>query len=154
MMSTKTSIILLPFFREYIDLFQRGKKKIEFRKVTLPDHLRYILVYQCATLKKVVGYMVVKKVVSGTPDEIWIQYHHISGVFRDIYDTYYANAKKAVGIIIDRYVPFEKPVALTDIDENLKPPQSFCYLSENAFVKALEVAEEKIIPTQTTKRLS
>jgi len=84
--------------------------------------------------------MIVKEVVSGTPEEIWIRYHHISGVHRDVYDEYYANSKKAVGIIIDRYVPFEKTVALADIAENLKPPQSFCYLSEETFVKALKIA--------------
>jgi predicted transcriptional regulator len=141
-MSKKTQIILMPFFREYIDLFRRKKKKIEFRKVTLPDNLRYILVYQCAALKKVVGYMIVKKVVSGTPNEIWVQYQHISGVHRDIYDEYYKGSKKAVGIIIDRYIPFEKPVTLSDIDVHLNAPQSFCYLSENMFAQALEIAEK------------
>ncbi|MDR1492632.1 MAG: hypothetical protein LBT05_07915 [Planctomycetaceae bacterium] len=152
-MSKKKQIILLPVLREYIDLFQRGKKKIEFRKVTLPDNLRYILVYQCATLKKTVGYMIVKKVVSGDPNEIWIQYCHIGGVHRDFYDAYYANSKKAVGIIIDRYVPFEKTVALSEIDENLKAPQCFCYLSEDKFAQALELAGEKIAPTPKTERL-
>ncbi|MDR0609406.1 MAG: hypothetical protein LBG58_04805 [Planctomycetaceae bacterium] len=139
-MSERTPIILMSFYREYIDLFRRKKKKIEFRKVILPENLRYILVYQCATLKKVVGYMTVKKVVSGTPNEIWVQYHHISGVCRDVYDEYYNGTKKAVGIIIDGYTPFEKPVALSNIDEHLHPPQSFCYLSGEMFAKVLEIA--------------
>jgi predicted transcriptional regulator len=143
-MSEKTPIILISLYREYIDLFRRKKKKIEFRKVTLPENLRYILVYQCVTLKKVVGYMTVKKVVSGTPNEIWVQYHHLSGVCRHVYDEYYNGAKKSVGIIIDRYIPFEKPIALSDIDESLHAPQSFCYLSEKMFAKTLEIAGQKI----------
>ncbi|MDR0705769.1 MAG: hypothetical protein LBF88_12375 [Planctomycetaceae bacterium] len=149
-MSEKTPIVLMSLYREYIDLFRRRKKKIEFRKVMLPDHLRYILVYQCATLKKAVGYMTVKKVVSGTPNEIWVQYHHLSGVCRHVYDEYYDRSKKAVGIIIDRYIPFEKPVALSDIDKHLHAPQSFCYLSEKIFAKALEMAGQNITETMDT----
>ncbi|MDR1141858.1 MAG: hypothetical protein LBL62_09215 [Planctomycetaceae bacterium] len=141
-MSEKTKIILMSFLHEYIDLFQRGKKKIEFRKVTLPENLRYILVYQCVTLKKAVGYMDVKKVVSGTPNEIWVQYHHLSGIHRNAYDEYYADSKKAVGIIINRYFPFEKSVALSDIDEHLNAPQSFCYLSEHMFAKTLALSSK------------
>jgi hypothetical protein len=42
------------------------------------------------------------------------------------------------------YIPELPVISLRDIDEHLNAPQSFYYLSEDMFVKALKIAGRKI----------
>jgi predicted transcriptional regulator len=128
-------IAMLSIHPEYVEAIAKGNKKIEFRKRSFKKNVKTILVYKTAPCQKIVGYFEIKEIKISTPNDIWNTYSNIGGVSEDVFFDYYNNSDSAVGILIEKFIPFSNPVQLTSY--KIAPPQSYRYVSVNFFATLL-----------------
>ncbi len=133
--SNSDTIALLSINPKYVRAIESGKKKIEFRKIMFKNDVRIILVYETVPQKKIVGCIEVKTIDVATPKTIWSKYSTYGFLSQSEFDSYYKNKEFAVGIVINKYIPFKFPLGLKEY--NLFPPQSYCYVSGDLFQKLI-----------------
>jgi predicted transcriptional regulator len=140
--STDDAAVLMSINPQYVKAIQSGDKLIEFRKRKFTKKVKNILVYETAPLKAIVGYFEIKDIYVGTPQEIWKKYSKIGEITKMEYFNYYTESDIAVGIFINEYFPFLKPIELKKY--KIKPPQSFIYLANDLFVKMIKIGVSNI----------
>ncbi len=133
------TIILLPIYPKYANAIMDGRKKVEFRKKNIPKTIEYVLVYSTVPEKKVIGYFKVKEVQEKTPKELWDDFGDCGEIEKDLFFDYYKGNEFAKGIVIEATTIFENPITLTDIDNNLRAPQSFRYIDDKMWKKVSRV---------------
>lgn len=130
MVGTKTGrVALFSIHPRYADAILAGNKRVEFRRQGLPDDVTHIVVYATAPTQRVVGSFRVAEVERVSPSLAWSRYRHMGGIDKDAFDAYYAGAAAAYVIHVDNPTPFGVPFPLSAISEDLRPPQSYMYLT-------------------------
>ena len=138
-------VALMSMHPRFADRIVAGDKRVEFRKTFFKFPLSHVIIYCTDPVRRVIGFFEVEAVDTATPQSLWRRYADVSGISRSVFDTYYANCDTGVAIKIGRVFKLEEAIPLSAIEEALRPPQSFRYLS-------IEVLEYLI--TQTGVPLS
>ncbi|HEB26937.1 MAG TPA: ASCH domain-containing protein [Porticoccus sp.] len=129
-------IALLPIRPKYVDEILSGNKKVEFRRTKFKRDVRYIVIYACYPVKKIVGYFDVEMIDDTTPQMAWDNYGSVGSIDQDSFNDYYKGSERAYVIGIDEVVCFDNHLSLSDICTELQAPQSYRYLSTALFEKA------------------
>jgi predicted transcriptional regulator len=127
--------ILLSIKPRYVSLIFSGHKKIELRK-KIPTLIKgdRVYVYSSTPEKKIVGFFVVSRVISGEPGFVWDRTKHHNGVEKDFFFEYYRGKDLAHGIKIQSVVKFLEPISLESLRTKhgkFSPPQSYMYVDES-----------------------
>lgn len=133
-------IALLSIHPRFAESIMGRKKRVEFRKVRFRSEVSHVVVYATAPLQKVLGYFEVCHVDQDSPDALWERYGTGAGMFREEFDAYFRYKTQGVAIGVGRVHCLPTPVALVALDESLTAPQSFTYLTHDAFAAVCEVA--------------
>ena len=67
-----------------------------------------------------------------SPSKAWKLHRQVGGIEETAFQRYYLEAEHAYVIRVRNVQPFHTPLLLTDLDENLRPPQSYLYLRDDA----------------------
>lgn len=139
-------ISIKPKFAERILL---GTKLVEIRKKFSNRWVgsRAVL-YASSPQKALVGEATVRAVTSGSPEDVWARFSLQIGCSSSEFDSYVGPAKEVAAIELDDVIPYKEPVSLSQvshlIQEDLRPPQSYCDLrlddEESAWAKAVSMA--------------
>ena len=87
-----------------------------------------IIVYSSSPVKKVVGELIIKKVLYDKKKIIWNKTNMYCGIDKSNYDNYYENCDYAVAYEIEKVIIYDNPKDLSDY--NIKAaPQSYVYIS-------------------------
>ena len=131
--------ILLSIHTKYVEKILDGSKKYEFRGWRLSNKIKYVYIYSSGLEKKVVAKFEVSQIHENSPKNIWNQFKYDSGVEEEEYKKYVNsfNYAKIYAIEIKNLEIFQPSLSLSEIDENLHPPQKFKYLNEKQ-IKLLE----------------
>jgi predicted transcriptional regulator len=124
MWTLKLSLSIHP---EHVDNILRGTKKFEFRKVESRRPVDCIVIYSTAPISTIVGEVDVTGTVDGSPEELWRQTADLSGISRELFDSYYAGRQRAVAYRLGEVRKYENPKQLADLGVS-SAPQSFVYL--------------------------
>ncbi len=132
-MATKTNknVILLPIFPKYANAIMDGKKKVEFRKINIPSHIKHVLIYATAPKMEIIGTFEVENITKASPKCLWEKFNKVGFVEKDFLFKYYDNHKTGIAIHIGKIKEVRKPLPLSKIKNGFNAPQSFRYL-ENA----------------------
>lgn len=111
----------------YVKKIFSGEKTVEFRKArpTYPPSL--VFIYEGAPTKKIVGWFTVKRIYSGTPNEVWTKYGAVGGISKKSFFEYCSTNKQIFAFEIDEKFRFPDPIDPLKIDANFSPPQNFSY---------------------------
>jgi predicted transcriptional regulator len=143
--------LLVSMKPQYAERVLSGSKLIEIRKRFSE---RWIgckaLLYSSSPQKALVGEATISSVTSGTPKDIWARFHEGLGCNLIELLAYAGQAPEVTAIELDDVYPYKEPITLSQIShllglqEDLRPPQSYCDLrldkSKNAWAKAAAVA--------------
>jgi len=121
-------VALFSIHPRYASAILEGTKRVEFRRQALPGDVSHVIIYATSPLQRVVGSFEVEGVDAIPPREAWSKYREIGGIAKDDFDLYYAGATHAHVIRILAAHAIRQPFALTEIDDELRPPQSYLYL--------------------------
>lgn len=123
--------VLLSINPEYAEAIFSGQKKYEFRRSIFKNRsVDTIYLYANSSIKRIVGCFEVGTIFEGPPSRLWKRFGKDAGISRDAFFQYFAGCQHgyAIEVINARAKnPYANPYILI---ENFKPPQSFCYLSE------------------------
>jgi len=136
-MATKTNknVILLPIFPKYANAIMDGKKKIEFRKINIPTHIKHVVIYATAPQMKIIGTFEVENITKASPKFLWKKFSKIGCVKKEFLFKYYDNHKIGVAIHIGKIKGVRKPLPLSKIKKGFNAPQSFRYLENEEWEK-------------------
>ena len=123
--------ILLSIKPQYVEKIISGEKRYEFRKREFKrKDIDTIVVYSSGNVKKLIGEIKFKRILSDTPDLIWQKTHAQSGMSEESFMRYYMNKSKAYAIAIDSFCPYDEPMNLETKYPGVKAPQSYRYVDE------------------------
>lgn len=123
--------ILLSIKPQYVEKIISGEKRYEFRKKEFKRKgIDTIVVYSSGNVRKLVGEIKFKIILSDTPSLIWQKTHAKSGMSEESFMRYYMNKDKAYAIAIDSFLPYKEPMDIEAKYPGVKAPQSYRYIDE------------------------
>lgn len=123
--------VLLSIRSHYVKKIITGEKRYEYRKIIFKrNNIDSIIVYSSGDIKKIVGEIKFKKILSDTPAKIWSLTHERSGMTKGEFFKYYSNKHTAFAIVIDSFIPYREAVSLDVKFPGVRAPQSFRYIDE------------------------
>jgi predicted transcriptional regulator len=122
------NVIMISIHPQFAQAIFRGEKTIEFRKLNVPKHVEYVVLYVTAPQSKIAGYFSVKGVVEDLAIELWNKFRNVSGTTEDFFFQYYGKDGTGRGFLVDKVHILANPITLDAIKEGAKPPQSFTYV--------------------------
>ena len=126
--------ILLSIKPQYVEKIISGEKQYEFRKKEFKRRdIDTIVVYSYGNVKKLVGEIKFKRILSDTPYKIWQKTHAQSGMTEESFMRYYMNKDKAYAIVLDSFRPYKEPIDIIAKYPGVKAPQSYRYIDESDF---------------------
>jgi predicted transcriptional regulator len=137
--SPQEAVVLMSIKPQYVKAINEGNKLIEFRRKKFTKTIKYILVYETAPTKTLVGYIEVKSIEIETPDVMWRKYSKIGVITEEDYFNYYNGSDVAIGILIDKFISFVNPINIKEF--KIIPPQSFRYIAFDLFCKIVNIEE-------------
>ena len=133
-----SNILLLSIRPEYANKIFDRTKTVELRRIRprLLNKGDRVVVYVSSPQQAVVGSFKVDNIVEKPVTELWEEVEKLAGISHEDYYDYYYGARLGVGIFLKDIHRFSQPVELHRLRNklpNLKPPQSFRYLTANQF---------------------
>jgi predicted transcriptional regulator len=81
-------------------------------------------------MKKIVAHFQLGQIVEGHPENLWEQFHDVSGIGEEEFFRYFAGRDTGFAIQIEDLMQYQKPIDPNVFFENFVPPQSFCYIDQ------------------------
>ena len=133
-----SNILLLSIRPEYANKIFDRTKTVELRRIRprLLNEGDRVVVYVSSPQQAVVGSFKVDNIVEKPVTELWEEVEKLAGISHEDFYDYYQGVKLGVGIFLKDIHRFSQPVELHRLRNklpNLKPPQSFRYLTDNQF---------------------
>ena len=133
-----SNILLLSIRPEYANKIFDRTKTVELRRIRprLLNKGDRVVVYVSSPQQAVVGSFKVDNIVEKPVTELWEEVEKLAGISHEDFYDYYQGVKLGVGIFLKDIHRFSQPVELHRLRNklpNLKPPQSFRYLTDNQF---------------------
>ena len=122
--------LLLSIKPEFAEKILFGSKRFEFRKQIPCQQFDFVYIYSSFPEKRIVGKFRVRKIVQGTPRELWEKCGRNGGIAEDMFFTYFKDKSIGYGFQVDEVERLEPPIDPKKINENFKAPQSFAYISD------------------------
>ena len=123
------SKILLSINPEYAIQIIEGKKKYEFRKRVAKRKVDTIVIYCTSPVKKILGEVRVRSVISDKPQNLWKRTKKFAGIKKKDFDHYFKGNSIAYAYELEEVQVFDIPKELSDYGVHIAP-QSFIYLDE------------------------
>ncbi|TCJ21654.1 ASCH domain-containing protein [Nocardioides jejuensis] len=130
-------VALFSIHPRYAEAILTGTKKVEFRRQGLPADVTHVVIYATAPVQRVVGAFEIEGIDCVPPSAAWSQYGDVGGIEEDPFFDYYDGAEAAFVIRVRDARRFDAPVALADIADGLRPPQSYMYLTDERLSRTL-----------------
>lgn len=135
-------VALFSIHPHYARAILDGSKQVEFRRQGLPADVTDVVIYATSPVQQVIGMFEVAGVDKMSPSQAWKQHGRVGGIEKTAFERYYTNADQAFVIRIRSAQTFPTPFLLADLDENLRPPQSYMYLRDDVLDRARVLAAE------------
>jgi predicted transcriptional regulator len=136
-------VILLSIKPEFTKRIFSGEKKFEFRKQKPNFPTTLVFIYESFPTKKIVGWFTVRKIISGTPAEIWKHCGDKGGISQLKFFEYCQDNDIIYAFEIGKSSRFPNPVDPVKLDANFKPPQNFSY--RNYAIPQIGFDEQKVL---------
>lgn len=130
-----TQIALLPIRPRFADAILSGEKKVEFRRKTFGDKVKFVVIYVSSPVQKVVGFFEIDQIFRTSPSEAWKLFQDIGSINEEEFTNYFHGTDQAAAITIKRVKRFRSPIEVNQINDSFSPPQSFRYVSAAEFEK-------------------
>ena len=119
--------VLMSIKPKFVEEIFSETKTFELRKKIFKSSINTIVIYSSSPKKKVVGEIIIDKIISSTPKLLWKSYKNNLGISEKEYFKYYKNSKVAYAIKIKKIIKYKKELELKDFGIE-KAPQYYQYI--------------------------
>ena len=119
--------VLISIKPKFVEQIFTGTKTFELRKRLFKRTVDTIVIYSSFPEKKVVGEIIIDRIISLAPKSLWESYKNNLGISEKEYFKYYKNSKVAYAIKIKKVIKYKKELELKDFGME-KAPQSYQYI--------------------------
>ena len=119
--------VLMSIKPKFVEEIFSETKTFELRKKIFKSSINTIVIYSSSPKKKVVGEIIIDKIISSTPKLLWKSYKNNLGISEKEYFKYYKNSKVAYAIKIKKIIKYKKELELKDFGIE-KATQSYQYI--------------------------
>lgn len=131
-------IAILSVHPEYANAILRGEKRVEFRRTRVQRPVEMIAVYSTSPVRRVVAVCHVSEVQEAHPQALWKRHAKCAGIERQRFVRYFAGCERGLAVVLSDTVPLDASLPLSRFSRDLRPPQSFVYISKDRFLAVLE----------------
>ena len=135
-------VALFSIHPHYARAILDGSKQVEFRRQGLPNDVTHVVVYATSPVQQVIGMFEIAGIGKMSPSQAWKQHGQVGGIEKAAFERYYTNADHAFVIQVRNPQTFPTPFLLSDLDANLRPPQSYMYLRDEVLERARVLAAQ------------
>ncbi|MEE9151823.1 MAG: ASCH domain-containing protein [Thermoplasmata archaeon] len=122
--------IILSIKPEYAEKILIGFKRFEFRKQIPRRQIHIVYIYSSYPEKMIVGKFRIRRIIKGTPDEIWERCGANGGIEKERFFSYFGGRSTGYGFEIDQVERFDPPIDPKKKNGEFKAPQSFAYIQD------------------------
>lgn len=133
--SADRRVALISVHPEFADKLLSGEKQVELRRTKLRGAISHLAIYATAPRSAVLGWVTVTNVESASPTSLWNAHKQHAGISRARFRRYFQGCKLATAIRVAEPRHLETPFRLSQFRENVSPPQSWRYLSDDDATK-------------------
>ena len=119
--------VLMSIKPKFVEKIFAGSKTFELRKKLFKRTVDTIVIYSSFPKKKVVGEIIIDRIISSAPKLLWKFYKNNLDISEKEYFEYYKNSKVAYAIKIKKVIEYKKELELKDFGME-KAPQSYQYI--------------------------
>lgn len=141
-------VALMSIRPEFADAILSGDKAVEFRKRPVADDVSHVLIYATLPVGSLLGWFVVKGQSTTSPDDLWEQFSGVAGISKDRFFDYYSQRELGTGIIVGIAQKFHEPQPLARLGEEVRPPQSFQYLTDDQAATFFSMASRRPVDAE------
>ena len=120
--------VLMSIKPKFVEEIFSETKTFELRKKIFKSSINTIVIYSSSPKKKVVGEIIIDRIISSTPNHLWESHKNNLGISEKEYFKYYKNSKVAYAIKIKKVIKYKKELELKDFGIE-KAPQSYQYIN-------------------------
>lgn len=121
--------IVISIKPQFVEKIFEGSKKFEYRKSIFKKRdIQSVLVYSTLPVGKLVGEFKIMSILKDEPNKLWERTHIGAGIDKLFFDSYFKNRNIAFAIEIIEPVLYQTPISLSELQADLKAPQSYLYL--------------------------
>lgn len=120
--------ILMSINQQYVNKIFDGSKKYEYRTRIPTRKIDSIVIYCTHPIRKIVGEVLIEKIIQDTPENLWNHTKEYSGVDKDFFEKYFSGRKKAYAYKLGKLIKYDKQKDLKEYGIE-KAPQSYMYLN-------------------------
>ena len=131
--------VLLSIKPEYAEMILNGDKTVELRRVIFKEDVDRVYLYATYPIKRVVGYFIISDVFKDRIANLWSKFRGYCGIDSNEFFKYFIDKEYGYAIEIKESHRISKPIELNEIQKELTPPRSFCYINH-------EMPSENIVP--------
>lgn len=134
--------VIISLRRVYADGLLSGTKCVELRRraPALKNGTR-VWLYAKVPTGQVIGVGILGEVATGTPDELWSQFHDCAGLTQKEFYEYFKGVEKGAALKFESVSPLISPIALDELKRlelNFQPPQFFRRVKSQALRSQLK----------------
>lgn len=119
-----------------------GTKRFEFRKRGFAEVPACVFIYETAPTSQIIGMFTVESVIRDAPEALWTTCQAESGIAKDEYDAYFADADGGLALVVGEATEFAVPVPLDGLVGG-PAPQSYRWLDDDTSDAVLKAAFPK-----------
>lgn len=121
--------VLLSIKPEFAEKIFDGTKKYEFRRIVFKNpSVKTIVVYASSPVQKVIGEFEIESILNEDVTSLWEKTKEFSGISEEFFYKYFSDKENGFAIKVKKAKRYKKALCLKE-KFNVKPPQSFMYLS-------------------------
>lgn len=133
-MQQHPKVALISIHPKYVAKILNGTKKVEFRRVWTSKEVSHLVIYSTAPEMKITATVEIQSVLSGTKTTLWeTAKNYGGGLTREELRTYFNGASKGYALVFNKVKILKKPIKLSEIFPEIRPPQSYLYLTHEQF---------------------
>lgn len=119
---------LLSIKPEFAEKIFSGAKRFEYRKIPFRKNVTNVVVYSSSPVQRIIGEFTVKRIIEGSPEEVWRRTQSYSGISKDFFTSYFSGKQTAYAIEINEFIRYKDEIDPFKENEGFVPPQSYRYM--------------------------
>lgn len=134
-MQPEYKAVLISIHPKYVNKILDGSKRVEFRRVWAAQKVSHLVIYSTSPDMKIVATVEIAEVFQGNQTNLWeAAKKYGGGLTRKELRAYFSGLSKGNALILDNVKPLTKPLALAELGNNIRAPQSYAYLTADQFL--------------------